>query len=159
MGQEENKPKILIVDDVPENIYILMGILKDRYTVMAANNGARALKIVEMEPSIDLILLDIMMPDMDGYTVCKKLKTASTSKEIPVVFISAMSDLLDIIKGFELGAVDYITKPFHPQEVLVRVNTHLELQNAKSDLQTLLSKTLTGSIKVLVEILSFVSPP
>ncbi len=159
MGQEENKPKILIVDDVPENIYILMGILKDRYTVMAANNGARALKIVEMDPSIGLILLDIMMPDMDGYTVCNTLKADPTLKAIPVIFISAMSDLLDIVKGFEMGAVDYITKPFHPQEVLVRVNTHLELQNAKSDLQTLLSKTLTGSIKVLVEILSFVSPP
>jgi CheY-like chemotaxis protein len=156
MGKE--KQRILIVDDTPENLHILTAILRGHYTVMVANDGERALKLAGMDPAPELILLDIMMPGMDGYTVCQTLKNNPVLKDIPIIFISAMSDLSNIVKGFEVGGVDYITKPFHPQEVLVRVHTHMNLQNARSELQSLLSKTLTGSIKVMIELLSFSNP-
>ena len=155
---EKEKQRILIVDDTPENLHILTAILRDNYTVIVANDGERALKLAGMNPQPDLILLDIMMPGMDGYTVSQTLKKNAVLKDIPIIFISAMSELFDIVKGFEVGGVDYITKPFHPQEVLVRVNTHMSLQNARSELQSLLSKTLTGSIKVMIELLTFSNP-
>ncbi len=158
MTDMKKKPKTLIVDDSPENIYILMGILKNQYTILAAKNGEDALYTVQTDPTINLILLDIMMPKMDGYTVCRRLKEDHMHKNIPVIFISALSEIDTIVNGFEIGGVDYITKPFHPKEVLVRVNTQIELQQTKTDVQSLLSNTFAGSIKAMIDLLSFSNP-
>ncbi len=128
------KPKVLIVDDTPENIQILMGTLTDQYAIVAAINGERALKMAIGEPRPDLILLDIMMPGMDGFEVCQRLKSDAATCEIPVIFLSALDDTVNKVKGFSVGAVDYISKPFQPEEVLVRVNTHLTLNRLKQSL-------------------------
>jgi len=122
--------KILVVDDERLNINVLVELLKDKYKMMAAKNGEQALKAVRSSNKPDLILLDIMMPDMDGYEVCRLLKEDPETKDIPVIFISAMSEVNDETKGFELGAVDYITKPISPAVVQARVKTHLALQEA-----------------------------
>ncbi len=119
------KGNILIVDDVPVNLHLLAKILsKQGYKTRTAPDGQLALRSIELTPP-DLILLDIMMPDMDGYTVCKALKASPTTKDIPVIFISALNEVLDKVKAFEVGGVDYITKPFHEQEVLARVSNQL----------------------------------
>ena len=120
------KKSILVVDDVVENIDILKTILIDKYTVRVATRGKMALKIAEkFKP--DLILLDIMMPEMDGYEVCTKLKENDITMEIPVIFVTAMGEIEDEAKGFDVGAVDYIQKPISPAIVLRRVKTHLSL--------------------------------
>ncbi|MDD3343420.1 MAG: hybrid sensor histidine kinase/response regulator [Sulfurospirillaceae bacterium] len=129
----QKKQTILVVDDTEINVDILISILK-QYDVIPALNGQDALDIVKNEP-IDLILLDIMMPDMDGYEVCQKLKTDENSKNIPIIFITVKTSEDDIKKGFEYGAVDYVTKPFNPVELLARVKTHLELQNYQHHLE------------------------
>jgi class 3 adenylate cyclase len=134
MTEGSRKPKVLIVDDTPENIQILMGTLKDEYAIVAAINGEKALKLAGAEPRPEIILLDIMMPGMDGFEVCQRLKAADETKEIPVIFLSALDDTVNKVKGFSVGAVDYISKPFQPQEVLVRVNTHLTLNRLKQSL-------------------------
>ena len=124
------KNNILIVDDTPENLSVLRKLLTDKgYQVRPALNGEVALKAVQSQPP-DLILLDIMMPGMDGYEVCKVLKSAEDTAAIPVIFISALTEVEGILKAFRAGGVDYITKPFRPEEVLARVQTHLALQNA-----------------------------
>ena len=128
------KPTILIVDDTPDNITLLCSLLGDRYRNKVATNGPKALKIAEAKPHPDLILLDIMMPDMDGYEVCEILKTNAQTKDIPVIFLTAKTQEADETKGFELGAVDYITKPISPPILLARVQTHLALQEARSRL-------------------------
>lgn len=121
--------KILIVDDVPQNIQVLANILKKAgYQLGFAKDGKTALAHAE-STQFDLILLDIMMPEMDGHEVCARLKRAKKSKDIPVIFISAKDEIKDKTRGFELGAVDYITKPFDAQEVLARVKTHLTLHH------------------------------
>ena len=127
------KQTILAVDDTPENIDILVGMLKGDYKVKAAPNGEKALKVAEKSPP-DLILLDIMMPVMDGYETCRRLKENPSLKEIPIIFLTAKTETEDIVKGFELGAVDYVTKPFNPTELLARVNTHLTIQKQKFQL-------------------------
>ena len=131
----KKKPVILIVDDVPKNIQVLGNYLrKVDCDLAAAMNGHQALNTVsKIKP--DLILLDIMMPDLDGHEVCRRLKSNEQTKNIPVIFLSAKSETDDIIKGFELGAVDYITKPFIGQELLARVNTHLTLKKLKECLE------------------------
>jgi len=116
---------ILIVDDISDNVDILVELLEE-HDLVTALDGKSALKIVETE-DIDLILLDIMMPEMDGFEVCQKLKENPKYAKIPIIFLSAKQDKEDIEKGFFLGAVDYVTKPFHPWELLARVQTHLEL--------------------------------
>jgi two-component system, NtrC family, sensor kinase len=119
------KGNILIVDDVPANLHLLAQILsKQGYKTRTAPDGQLALRSIELTPP-DLILLDIMMPDMDGYTVCKALKASPITKDIPIIFISALNDVLDKVKAFEVGGLDYITKPFHEQEVLARVSNQL----------------------------------
>ncbi len=119
------KGNILIVDDVPNNLHLLAKILsKQGYKTRTAPDGQLALRSIELTPP-DLILLDIMMPDMDGYTVCKTLKASPATKDIPVIFISALNEVLDKVKAFEVGGVDYITKPFHDREVLARVSNQL----------------------------------
>lgn len=134
MLEGERKPKVLIVDDTPENIQILMGTLKDQYAIVAAINGEKALKMAVAEPRPDLILLDIMMPGMDGFEVCSRLKSDPDTRDIPVIFLSALDDTANKVKGFATGAVDYISKPFQPEEVHVRVNTHLTMSLLKQNL-------------------------
>ncbi|MBU2511185.1 bacteriohemerythrin [bacterium] len=131
--EPKEKQTILAVDDTPENIDVLVGILKEKYKVKAAPNGEKALKAVEKSPP-DLILMDIMMPVMDGYETCKKLKENPKTREIPIIFLTAKTETEDIVKGFELGAVDYVIKPFNPVELLARVNTHLTIQHQKVQL-------------------------
>lgn len=126
--------QILIVDDTPQNIKVLGQILSEEgYRIIIANNGIQTLKVVE-KIIPDLILLDIMMPEMDGFETCRRLKENSITSEIPVIFLTAKVENDDIIKGFDLGAVDYITKPFNPSELLRRVKTHLELKEKTSKL-------------------------
>jgi signal transduction histidine kinase len=126
---------ILVVDDTPENLQLLVGMLKQKaYKVRPVPSGELALSGAQGFPP-DLILLDIMMPEMDGYEVCSKLKADERTKDIPVIFISALSDVLDKVKAFSVGGVDYITKPFQEQEVLARVETHLALQRLQKRLQ------------------------
>ncbi len=123
-------PLILIVDDVPRNLQVLSNILNNEgYRISFASNGKQALKVVEnVKP--DLILLDIMMPEMTGFEVCEILKKDENSKNIPVIFLSGMSETEDVIKGLQVGAVDYLTKPFNALELVTRVNTHLSLKLA-----------------------------
>ncbi|WP_409524721.1 response regulator [Nitrincola sp. MINF-07-Sa-05] len=126
---------ILVVDDTPENIDVLVGILKAEYQVKAATRGEKALQIVQSGSLPDLILLDIMMPDMDGYEVCRRLKADPLTRHIPVIFVTAKIQISDEIKGFELGAADYITKPISPPIVLARVQTHLALYDRNRELE------------------------
>ncbi len=126
--------KILIVDDVPKNIQLAGSILqKKEYNIFFANNGHTALTLTNNN-NFDLILLDIMMPGMDGFEVCETLKQNSKTKDIPIIFLTAKADSESIIKGFDFGAVDYVTKPFNEKELLARVKTHLELRAAQQDL-------------------------
>jgi diguanylate cyclase (GGDEF)-like protein len=132
--------KILLVDDVPLNIEILFQTLKSKnYQISMANNGAKALELIpKLQP--DLILLDIMMPVMDGIETCKRLKADESTREIPVIFITAKSTTDDVVEGFKVGGVDYVTKPFRLEEVLARVETHLRLRKAQKDKDDLISE-------------------
>jgi class 3 adenylate cyclase len=121
------KHTILVIDDTPENISLLVGLLREQYTVKAAPSGARALQIAAAETPPDLILLDIMMPEMDGYEVLRRLRAEPRTSRIPVIFLTAMSSAEDEEKGLQLGAVDYIAKPISPPIVLARVRNHIAL--------------------------------
>jgi putative two-component system response regulator len=125
---------ILIVDDHPENLTVLGEMLHERYRIRAANSGARALQLATTAPLPDLILLDIMMPDMSGYEVLEALRAAPATRDIPVIFVTAMNATDDEQRCLVLGAVDYITKPLRPAIVLARVHTHLELKRARERL-------------------------
>ncbi|HQS58448.1 MAG: two-component system response regulator [Gallionellales bacterium 35-53-114] len=122
------QPTILVVDDTPDNLTLMSTLLKDEYTVKVANSGVNALRISVSDRPPDLILLDIMMPGMDGYEVCRLLKLDARTKNIPVIFLTAKSDMEDEKNGLRLGAVDYITKPISPSIVLARVKNHLALK-------------------------------
>ena len=124
---KNEKKVILVVDDVPGNIDVLSEILRPTYQVKVVTNGPMAIKIANSTVPPDLILLDIMMPGMDGYEVCRQLKANPATRNIPVIFVSAMDEVRDETKGFELGAVDYITKPVSPPIVCARVKTQLAL--------------------------------
>jgi two-component system, NtrC family, sensor kinase len=129
------KANILVVDDTVANLRLLVNLLVERgYKVRPASNGIMALSAARTEPP-DLILLDILMPNMDGYEVCKQLKADQLTHEIPVIFISAVSEVLDKVKAFAMGGVDYITKPFQVEEVLARVETHLVIRNLQRSLK------------------------
>jgi putative two-component system response regulator len=128
MTEALRKPVILMVDDTPDNLHLMSGLLSDLYTVKVAPSGSRALKIAHNERAPDLILLDIMMPEMDGYEVCRLLKADPSTVDIPVIFLTAKTEVEDEQHGFDLGAVDYITKPVSPPIVLARVHTHLTLK-------------------------------
>jgi DNA-binding response OmpR family regulator len=119
---------ILVVDDNPDNLQVVSGYLKEKgYKLALALNGRNALDVVN-STKIDLILLDVMMPDMDGFEVCSKLKANNLTREIPVIFLTAKVETDDVVKGFNCGGVDYITKPFRKEELFVRVNTHVQLK-------------------------------
>ena len=134
MSIAEEKKLILLVDDAPENIQIAHSILKHAYKTRVATSGAKALEQVNAAPQPDLILLDVMMPEMDGYEVCVKLKADPATREIPVIFLTAKTDASDETRGFEVGAVDYIHKPFSPPVVLARVQTQLNLRETRQQL-------------------------
>ena len=125
-----HRPILLIVDDIHENITVLRGALSSEYSIRPASNGRIALKAVNVEPRPDLVLLDIMMPDMDGYEVCRRLKANEATRNIPVIFVTAKAEEEDELYGLSLGAADYITKPFSIPIVQTRVKTHLALRAA-----------------------------
>jgi len=129
------KPTVLVVDDTPDNLTLMSGLLKDKYKVKIANNGERALKVAMTGTPPDIILLDIMMPVMDGYEACRHLKENPETRDIPVIFLTAKAEVDDEMKGFELGAVDYITKPISPPIVLARVQTQLQLKKVRDYLR------------------------
>lgn len=121
---------VLIVDDTPENLAVLAELLQPDYRVLAANSGPRALRLAAGQPKPDLILLDVMMPDMDGYAVFRRLQEEPQTRDIPVIFVTAMNAVEDEERGLEMGAVDYIAKPLRPRVVLARVHTQLALKRA-----------------------------
>jgi diguanylate cyclase (GGDEF)-like protein len=130
----QENPVILAVDDTETNIDILVELLGDKYEVMVALDGESALEITE-EEKIDLILLDIMMPEMDGFEVCNRLKSNEKTKNIPIIFLTAKTDEDSIEKAYEVGGIDYVTKPFRPKELLARVNRELAMQKLIKDLK------------------------
>ena len=129
------KKTILIVDDEPANLSVLSQLLDHHFRVCACTSGEQALKAVLKEPRPDLVLLDVMMPEMDGYTVLEELKNDPEMKDIPVIFVTSLDDELDEQQGLRLGAVDYITKPIKPAVMLARVNAHLELKEGRDRLK------------------------
>ncbi|THB63347.1 MAG: hybrid sensor histidine kinase/response regulator [Desulfovibrio sp.] len=129
-----NTSSVLVVDDTKANVDVLLELLGKEFDVSVAMDGESALAVVDQEPP-DLILLDIMMDGMDGFEVCRMLKSSSVTREIPVIFLTAMDQVEDEIKGLSLGAADYITKPFNPPVVLARVRNHLELQHSRRELK------------------------
>lgn len=139
----EKPPLILIVDDIPKNLQVLGNILgRESYRVAAATNGKKALHLLE-NISPDIILLDIMMPELNGFDTCRKLKENPETKEIPVIFLTARTESEDIVTGIQLGAVDYVTKPFNASELLARVRTHIALKQAKDARKRLIRKLET----------------
>jgi putative two-component system response regulator len=132
----ENKDAtVLVVDDVPQNIEVLSGILRADYRVKAATSGARALALATSGDPPDLILLDVMMPEMDGFEVCRRLKADLRTRHIPVIFVTAMSETDDETQGFSVGCVDYVTKPVSPPIVQARVRTQLALAHQQRELE------------------------
>jgi diguanylate cyclase (GGDEF)-like protein len=131
---EEYKPRVLVVDDEKINRTVLLELLKADYTVVLAKSGKQALDKAHSEHPPDLILMDIMMPGMDGYTACQRLKESPLTRDIPVIFVTAMQDAEDECKGLDTGAIDYIAKPFSPAIVLARVRNHLALEHARKKL-------------------------
>ncbi len=125
---ESSKSLVLAVDDKPQNLQFLGKLLSDNgYEVGLAQSGSQALNFVRKDEP-DLILLDIMMPEMDGYEVCRTLKDDVAARHIPVIFLTAKTDSEDVVKGFDAGGVDYVTKPFNSAELLARIKTHIELK-------------------------------
>src|SRR5262249_15232921 len=124
---------VLIVDDNPDNLALLAGMLRaSGHRVRLASTGARALEISRVHPP-DLVMLDVSMPEMDGYTLCERLKADDTTRPIPVIFLSALDDPLDKVRAFQAGGVDYVTKPFAPEEVLARVATQLRVSRLQRE--------------------------
>src|SRR5262249_23597689 len=122
---------VLVVDDVQQNIQVVGTMLREAgYSIMPATNGPAALQRVQKKLP-DLILLDLMMPEMDGLEVCRRLKADPVTQQIPIIFLTASNEMSHLVQGFQAGAVDYVTKPFNPPELLARVRTHLELKHAR----------------------------
>jgi serine phosphatase RsbU (regulator of sigma subunit) len=134
MKEPDQKKTILLVDDAPANIQVANAILKDIYKVRIATSGAKALELANAMPPPDLILLDVVMPEMDGYEVCRCLKENLQTRDIPVIFLTGQTEIEDETRGFEVGAVDYIHKPFSPAIVKARVQTHLVLRGIREQL-------------------------
>jgi phosphoserine phosphatase RsbU/P len=134
MNHADQKKTVLLVDDAPANIQIVNSILKDIYKIRIATSGAKALELAKVTPTPDLILLDVMMPEMDGYEVCTQLKLRSETRDIPVIFLTGQTNVDEETRGFDVGAVDYIHKPFSPAVVKARVQTHLVLRGIREQL-------------------------
>ncbi|MBF0271498.1 MAG: response regulator [Magnetococcales bacterium] len=137
-GALVEQARVLIVDDLPTNVKVLVETLRGEYAVSVATHGPEALRLAGQAPMPDLILLDVIMPGMDGYEVCERLKAREVTREIPVIFVTAKVDASDEAKGFALGAVDYIVKPFHSNAVLARVRNHLELKRHRDSLRRMM---------------------
>lgn len=134
MTVEEDKKVVLVVDDAPANIRLVNEILHDNYRVRVATSGMKALQLAAGGPAPDLILLDVVMPEMDGYEVCARLKHDAATRDIPVIFLTGQTESADETRGFQAGAVDYIHKPFSPSVVAARVRTHLALRDTREQL-------------------------
>jgi DNA-binding NtrC family response regulator len=147
------KARILVVDDTPANIQTLAAILKEQgYQISVATNGQQAIEVIEkVQP--DLVLMDVMMPVMDGYEACRQIKASPSRRDLPIIFLSAKTDTSDIVRGFELGAVDYVAKPFNAHELLARVNTHLTLQSLRRQFE-LRNAELARELEVAQELLT-----
>ena len=139
MSDRDEKKLLLLVDDDPANIQVVHSILKDDYKIRIATSGAKALDLANAKPKPDLILLDVMMPEMDGYEVCGHLKASQETQDIPVIFLTGKTEVADETRGFAVGAVEYIHKPFSPPIVTARVCTHLLLRGAREQLASQLS--------------------
>ena len=142
--------RILIIDDEKINIEILTQFLQNEYKIITARTGEQALKAIRGKNPPDLILLDIIIPDMDGYEICSAVKADENFRHIPIIFVTAVSEVMDAAKAFEFGAVDYITKPFNPVTVKARVDTHIQLSNAIRELEAALTKVkqLSGLLPI-----------
>ena len=134
-GGPSRQPNLLVVDDVPDNVHGLVGALSDEYCIQVASNGPKAIELAQGANPPDLILLDVVMPEMDGYEVCRRIKTSEVASRIPVIFLSVVDSPVDKVLGFSLGAVDYITKPFDIDEVRARIRTQLELIRLRDSLE------------------------
>ena len=145
-AQSNEKATILVVDDTPENIDVLRGVLAPHYRVKVAINGEQALKIAAANTPPDLILLDIMMPGMDGFEVCRRLKAEPETSGVPVIFVTALNEPCDEVQGFEVGGVDYINKPIVPAVVLSRVATHLKLRSAYTFIRQTFGRYLSDAV-------------
>ena len=156
----DKKRKILLVDDVPQNLEVMINILKEEYTVVVATNGYKALELVHTLPMPDIILLDIMMPKMDGFEVCKRLKSNCETDGIPIIFITSKDNSNDEEKGLKLGAVDYITKPVIPAIVKARVHNYLELRRHQKNLQEMIeerTQELNNAKEAIIDAMGIVS--
>lgn len=151
LGSE--KRTVLVVDDIPENIELLSAVLREDYKVKAALNGELALKIARSDNKPDIILLDVMMPKIDGYEVCRQLKLDVSTASIPVIFVTAKSEIIDEQKGFDFGAVDYITKPISPPIVSARVKSHLSLYDQSRHLERLVAQRTQDLHKTRLEVI------
>jgi two-component system sensor histidine kinase/response regulator len=134
--EPEKKPILLAVDDVADNLDVLVELLSNEYQVRVASSGERALKILDSGKIPDLILLDVMMPEMDGFEVCRRIKANPATADVPVIFLTSMSEAADVTKGFALGAVDFVTKPADPPILRARIQTHLRLRRAFAELKS-----------------------
>ena len=134
-NEASEKPTILIVDDTPTNITLLTELLKGQYRLRVATNGIKALDALGAGEPPDLVLLDIMMPEMDGYEVCRRMKENDAVKDVPVIFLSALNETMDKVRAFSVGGVDYVTKPFQVEEVRARVETHLKIRSLQKELE------------------------
>src|SRR5215831_4336427 len=157
MNKVADKHVLLLVEDDPENIEIVNSILGEKYEIRVAKNGVKALELVNIEPAPGIILLDVIMPHMDGYEVCKHLKADSKTREIPVIFLTGKTDVDDETRGFEVGAVDYIHKPFSPPIVTARVRTHLMLRDAHETVARQL-ETLNSELEMARQVQSSILP-
>ena len=146
----DGKSKILIVDDTPKNIQVVASVLQSQGHQLAfATDGYKALNAIE-KTKFDLILLDVMMPGIDGYDTCKRLKLMANGEHVPVIFLTAKTDEESIVSGFDCGGVDYVTKPFNQRELLARVETHLKLKGYEDNLQ---KKVMRQTLNVCLEYL------
>lgn len=156
-SDDMNPYRVLIVDDSEENLAILRNALSQDYKVSVMKDGAQAINALNaIRP--DLILLDVNMPGIDGYETLKRIKRMAAFTEVPVIFVTGAVEIQDKRRGFEAGAVDYITKPFDIMEVKLRVKTHMELSKSREEKKELLGSTLVGTIQALLEILSITNP-
>lgn len=149
----EKKPLILLVDDTPANLDVLRAILQDRYALKVALSGEKALALMALDPMPDLVLLDVMMPGMDGFEVCKRLKSSERTRRVPVVFVTALTEVEDETRGFDAGGVDYITKPVSPPVVQARVATHLSLYSQEQHLNALVERRTEQLQKTRLEVI------
>lgn len=132
-------PQVVVVDDDPKNLQMVGSILlKNNYEPVLAASGAQALDVLD-DRQPDVILLDVVMPDMSGFEVCRRIKEQPNLKAVPVIFLTAKSDIRDLLEGFKIGGVDYVKKPFHPAELMARIRAHVELKHAREEIKTLQS--------------------